>query len=77
MAISQQEAIQAQAAFENTLLERPNVVGVAVGRKNLTGDLSVVTLVQQKLPLAALSAADVIPKQIDGVQTDVIEVGYL
>ncbi len=77
MAISQQEAIQAQAAFEDSLMNRPNVVGVAVGRKNLTGDLSVVTLVEQKLPLAALSAADVIPKQIDGVQTDVLEVGYL
>ncbi len=77
MAISQQEAIQAQAAFEDSLMNRPNVVGVAVGRKNLTGDLSVVTLVEQKLPLAALSAADVIPKRIDGVQTDVIEVGYL
>lgn len=68
---------QAQAAFQAQLLAKPNVVGVAVGRKNGVGELSVVTLVQQKKPLAALSAEEVVPKQLDGVRTDVIEVGYL
>lgn len=68
---------QAQAAFQEQLLAKPNVVGVAVGRKNLVGELSVVTLVQQKKPIAALSAEEMVPKQLDGVRTDVIEVGYL
>ncbi|MBI5670990.1 MAG: hypothetical protein HZC41_23600 [Chloroflexi bacterium] len=68
---------QAQAAFQEQLLAKPNVVGVAVGRKNLVGELSVVTLVQQKKPIAALSAEEMVPKQLDGVRTDVVEVGYL
>ncbi|NWG16062.1 MAG: hypothetical protein HXY41_05445 [Chloroflexi bacterium] len=75
--MAMEQVFQAQAAHQNELLAKPNVVGVAVGRKNLTGELSVVTLVEQKKPLAALSAQEVIPKQVDGVRTDVIEVGYL
>ncbi|MBZ0286629.1 MAG: S1 family peptidase [Anaerolineae bacterium] len=71
------EVFRAQAQFQESLLAKPNVVGVAVGRKNETGELAVVTLVEQKLPLAALSADAVVPKQIDGVVTDVVEVGYL
>jgi hypothetical protein len=71
------DVIQAQALHQETLLARSNVVGVAVGRKNLTGDLALVTLVQQKMPLSALSADELIPKRLDGVLTDVIEVGYL
>lgn len=71
------QVFQAQARFQDALLAKPNVVGVAVGRKNETGDLAVVTLVEQKLPLAALSAEERIPKEVNGVQTDVVEVGYL
>jgi hypothetical protein len=71
------EVFRAQAQFQESLLAKPNVVGVAVGRKNSTGELAVVTLVEQKLPLAALSAEAVIPRQVDGVKTDVVEVGYL
>ncbi len=71
------QVFQAQAQFQESLLAKPNVVGVAVGRKNQTGDLAVVTLVEQKLPLAALSVEDRVPSQVDGVVTDVVEVGYL
>lgn len=71
------QVFAAQAVHEASLLAKPNVVGVAVGRKNLTGELSVVTLVEQKKPLAALSADEMVPRAIDGVRTDVIEVGYL
>lgn len=75
--MAMEQVFQAQAAHQDELLAKPNVVGVAVGRKNLTGELSVVTLVEQKKPLAALSAEEAVPKQVDGVRTDVIEVGYL
>jgi hypothetical protein len=71
------EVFRAQAQFQESLLAKPNVVGVAVGRKNETGELAVVTLVEQKLPLAALSAGERVPKEVDGVKTDVVEVGYL
>jgi hypothetical protein len=36
-----------------------------------------VVLVEQKKPLAALSAQDVIPPDLEGIRTDVYEVGYL
>jgi hypothetical protein len=71
------EVFRAQARFQESLLAKPNVVGVAVGRKNQSGELAIVTLVEQKLPLAALSADAVVPKQVDGVLTDVVEIGYL
>jgi len=77
----QNDVIQAQAAVQDELMSKSNVVGVAVGYKgdktSDSGELAVVVLVQQKLPLAALSAGDVVPKTIDGVRTDVYEVGYL
>ena len=79
--MSVDQVIQAQAVVEADLLQRANVVGVAIGNKGdktqEEGEKAVVVLVEQKLPLAALAATDVIPKQIDGVRTDVYEVGYL
>lgn len=76
-----ESAFQAQAAVQEDLLRRENVVGVAVGNKgdktDPNGEPAVVVLVERKLPIAALSASDVIPKQVDGVRTDVYEVGYL
>lgn len=71
------EVYQAQRLFQDSLLVKPNVVGVAVGLKNGVGDPSVVVLVEQKVPVAALSASQMVPKEVDGVKTDVIEVGYL
>jgi hypothetical protein len=75
------QVFQAQAAFQRSLLAKENVVGVATGFKEdksaESGELSVVVLVAQKKPLAALSAEDVVPPTIDGVRTDVYEVGYL
>ncbi len=75
------QAMQAQERFEPQLLLKRNVVGVAVGFKESkgekSGDLSVVVLVQQKQPLAALAVEDVIPPHLDGMQTDVYEVGFL
>jgi hypothetical protein len=75
------QVFQAQAAFQRSLLAKENVVGVAVGFKEdkaaPTGELAVVVLVEQKKPLAALSAEDVVPPTVNGVRTDVYEVGYL
>ena len=76
-----QQFLQAQASFESQILAKPNVVGVAVGLKEHEGQwtdtMALVVLVQQKLPLTALSAADRVPREIDGIQTDVYEVGVL
>lgn len=79
--MSTSQAIQAQAIHEPELLNKANVVGVAVGFKESkgekTGDVAVIVLVEQKKPLAALSAQDVIPPEVEGMRTDVYEVGYL
>ncbi len=77
----QAQAAQAQAAHEDNLLAKNGVVGVGVGYKEsngvLTDEVAVIVLVQEKHPLTALAAEDVIPKELEGMKTDVIEVGYL
>jgi hypothetical protein len=75
------QAVEAQAQYQHTLLAKRNVVGVAVGFKEsngvVTDQVAVVVLVEQKKPFAALSAEDAIPRELDGMRTDVVEVGYL
>jgi hypothetical protein len=54
---------------------------VGLGEKKVdgasTGTVSVVALVRRKLPRAGLSPDEVIPSVVDGVPTDVVEVGDL
>ncbi|RMF81755.1 MAG: hypothetical protein D6737_04020 [Chloroflexi bacterium] len=75
------QALQAQSLHHDELMAKPNVIGVGVGYKEsngvMTDEIAVVTLVQQKKPLAALSAEEIIPRELDGMKTDVYEVGYI
>ncbi len=75
-----------QSAFKKhkkRLLSMKNVVGVAIGYKESvaasTGapKMGVVVLVKHKLPENELEAQHIVPKDLDGVVTDVIEVGDL
>lgn len=79
--MSTDQAFMAQAIHEEDLLAKPNVVGVGVGYKNRqgesTGEVSVVILVERKLPIAALSADDLVPKELEGMRTDVMEIGVI
>ncbi len=79
--MSVEEALRAQRAAQGDLLRRANVVGVAVGNKGskveAASEQAVVVLVERKLPVAALSRRDRVPRSIDGIRTDVYEVGYL
>lgn len=66
------------------LLGLKNVVGVGVGYKDSvaasTGEKpkpGIVVLVKHKLPESELEAHNIVPKDVDGVITDVIEVGDL
>jgi len=63
------------------ILAKANVVGVGIGYKirdrQKTDELSIVTLVRQKFPVAALTAEMMVPAELDSVPTDVIEVGDL
>lgn len=66
---------------EGSILRKPNVVGVGVGLKEtrgrLTDEVSIVVLVRDKKPRSALSRQQMVPDRVDGVPTDVIEVGVL
>lgn len=63
------------------LLRKTNVTGVAIGYKEKGGQKteipSLVIMVRKKVPLSQLAAGDVVPPEIDGVVTDVREVGEI
>lgn len=64
---------------EKKLLAKDNVVGVGKGKKRTrgrnTGQDAIIVLVKKKLPLDEVK--DPVPPTIDGVITDVIEVGEI
>lgn len=64
-----------------TLKQKLNVNGVAVGHKIVagkdTGELCVTVLVKKKIAKSELSSKDLIPKTVDGIPTDVKEVGEI
>ena len=72
---------QAKELNKKILMSKPNVVGVGVGEKvsagGKTGENCVVVLVREKVPLASLTAGEIVPKDVNGVKTDVIQVGEL
>jgi len=61
------------------LLRLENVVGVGIGHKQKGNDssrqLALIVFVQRKLSVTALSVRDVVPREVRGVRTDVIEIG--
>lgn len=70
-----------QARHEDELLRYPNVVGVATGiraRKGRpTGERCLVVYVERKVPSAKLAEHEILPREIDGVPVDVVEVGKI
>ncbi|MBN1349783.1 hypothetical protein JXJ21_10270 [candidate division KSB1 bacterium] len=70
-----------QKKSQVTLLQKKNVTGVGIGYKvkagKTTDQMCLVVLVKKKVKVAQLEANDLIPAQIEGVATDVIEVGEI
>lgn len=74
-----------QEASTNKLLKKDNVCGTGVGEKWVggkpTGEQAVLVFVQKKYTKVGMfrkySADEIIPEKIDGVPTDVIEVGRI
>ena len=68
---------RAKAAIEKDLLSRKGVTGVGVGEKisdgKRTGKPCIRVYVKKKLPKSKLAKGEVIPAEINGVPTDVIE----
>lgn len=70
-----------KAAQENKLMHLANVNGVGIGPKNPkgkdAGPLCIQVYVVEKLKKSALSSTDLVPPTIDGIPTDVVEVGVI
>lgn len=66
---------------KSDLLKKSGVVSIGIGHKKVNGkktdQLSVICSVEQKKPKAVIQDKDMIPKEIQGVPTDVIETGVI
>lgn len=72
---------EVKKVYEQELLKKANVVGVMTGYKikkeEKTDELSIVCMVEKKVPKEELTKRDLIPTQIREVTTDVIQVGKI
>lgn len=75
----QAEVSRLKESHKAAIMAKANVVGVGTGykvvRRRTTDELCIVALVRQKLPEAGLDPEALIPPGIDGVATDVVQVG--
>lgn len=77
------QALQAhrkvQEARQDALMGLPNVVGTALSTKITAGEdteePSLTVFVEQKLPEDMLASGQRVPKEVDGIATDVIQTG--
>ena len=60
---------------EEQLLRLPNVTGVGIGKK--AGKLVIKVFVTHKVAESALRLQDIVPKFLEGYETDVEEIGAL
>jgi len=65
---------------KNELIKRKNVFGVGHGFKETGGKItdnpSIIIYVKEKLKEEKISSDELIPKEIDGIQTDVVELSH-
>jgi len=75
------EIKKVKEASKDSLLATQNVVGVGVGYKIIDGEqtenYAIVVMVTRKLPIPALPPNSILPKNVNGIKIDVIEVGEL
>jgi hypothetical protein len=76
---SHAQAVQELLEPGDSRLPRPNVIGVGVGVKEtdgeLTGEPAIMVLVTHKVPADDLTTEERVPRTLQKVKTDVIEVG--
>lgn len=70
---------QVQVKYANMLMNKPNVVGVAIGYVKEGGvtlsEKGIIVMVREKVPENQLPPKDRIPHELDGVRVDVQEFG--
>jgi len=73
------QATAAQTKYGEELMRKAHVQGTAIGLEKVGGKytsrVALVVMVDQKVPLEQLTAANRIPDELDGVPVDVQEVG--
>lgn len=71
----------AKQQHQQELMGKPNVVGVGVGYKIVGGETTdipcIIVFVRQKVAAESLSAEQMVPAQVEGVPTDVVESGII
>jgi hypothetical protein len=76
-----QTVTRVKESEKSNLLAKPNVVGVGVGfvveGKIQTDEIGIVVLVRKKMPKTALSPQETLPRSVDSIRVDVIEVGEI
>ncbi len=72
---------KAQKKHCNNLLKKPNVVSVGYGYKTVKGvktdKVCIVIGVEKKMGVSSLRAEEIVPQHIDGIETDIIEIGHV
>lgn len=61
--------------YEEQLMRLPNVTGVGIGKK--TGKEVIKVFVTHKVPESALQPQEIVPKTLEGYETDVEESGVV
>ena len=69
------DIVEVQRKHEDAVLQLPNVVGIGIGLKADTPVIKV--FVCEKQPETLLKPDEIIPKTLDGYQTDVEEIGIV
>jgi hypothetical protein len=73
--------MEVMQAHKGELLTKPNVVGVAVGFRQVDGasteTLALVVMVDHKVPQNLLTPEQQIPMTIEGIPIDVQEIGEI
>lgn len=79
MGVTDEKLTKVQTKYIDMLMNKPNVVGVAIGyiqEDGITRDeKGIIVMVSQKLPENQLPPKDRIPHELDGVRVDVQEFG--
>ncbi|MFA4875669.1 MAG: hypothetical protein WC690_10060 [bacterium] len=60
---------------EERLMRLPNVTGVGIGEK--AGKAVIKVFVTHKIPESALQPQEIVPKALEGYETDVEEIGVV
>jgi hypothetical protein len=79
--VTLEEVRRVKAEYERELMQKPGVVGVAIGYKLIKGKktdkLCIICYVVKKKRIGELEEHDIIPEEIEGVPVDVIESGQV